>query len=214
MQTQLKNLVVLCGLLFALVALSACGADARTAPYGGGEPLPTATPTYAQLQAEVARLQTAANNNSSAKVDITVAGGPENPPRPTAGAVNDPNAPKADDSDDTRMVVDPHGTTVKVAREGEFVPAGTMVVLRYVDHSAMIIDVQGGPLQSDMYAGPDGLVSWDIWYNYRSETHAERDACKQALADLATSDDDNSWNEGYEVTLFGEEIPNNGCREN
>jgi hypothetical protein len=104
----------------------------------------------------------------------------------------------------------PTPQTIQAVPAGETVKAGTIVVLRYVDHQSMMIDVQGGTLVSDTVAGPVGEVSWDLWTGYKVEKTAERAACKQAMADEATAwynESDTDWNEGYEVTLFGDVVP-------
>lgn len=98
-------------------------------------------------------------------------------------------------------------TTIIVAEPGEVVPEGTMVVYRFVDHDELTEVIQGGPLTEDITAGPDGMFSHDVWYGYKADAKAEKDAFKQVIADWKSANcTEGAWNYGYTIFFFEDEV--------
>lgn len=89
-------------------------------------------------------------------------------------------------------------------------PAGTISVVRITDNSTWKIFVDVVVYEEDtiVEVGP-GMRAVEGWYNYQSDVHAYRDACKEAnarfLETLNARGDDN-WNGAYLVYFNGEQM--------
>jgi hypothetical protein len=157
-------------------------------------PVPTSTPAVAvvpQVQVVVVTA-TPLPQTQVVVVTATPAAGPIAQPSPEAGA---------------SVVVPVAGVVVKPIPAGESRPAGTLAVVRIVDHKAKTIAVWAGPLGTAVKFGPVGTTSTDGWEGYGSLSQALTEACGEAQARLTESRQSGSWCQGYSVTYLGGPVP-------